>query len=65
MNAKQKPKCKLINQDGNIFNLLAIARMTLRRIGLADQGAEMSKKVFSCHSYDEALNIIGKYVDIC
>ena len=61
---KIKPKCALIGQDGNIFNLVGIASRTLKQNGMREQAKEMSDKVFSSHSYDEALNIIGEYVEI-
>lgn len=60
----EKPKCALIGQDGNIFNLVGIASRTLKQNGMREQAKEMSDKVFSSHSYDEALNIIGEYVEI-
>lgn len=28
---KYKPECKLIGEDGNIFNLLSIASVTLKK----------------------------------
>ncbi len=61
---KIKPKCALIGQDGNIFNLVGIASKTLKRNGMHEESKEMSNRVFSSHSYDEALNIIGEYVEI-
>ncbi len=59
-----KPKCALIGQDGNIFNLVGIASRTLNMFGKSDEAKEMANKVFSSHSYDEALSIIGEYVEI-
>lgn len=61
---KIKPKCALIGQDGNIFNLVGIASKTLKRNGMYEESKEMSNRVFSSHSYDEALCIIGEYVEI-
>ena len=61
---KIKPKCALIGQDGNIFNLVGIASKTLKRNGMHEESKEMSNRVFSSHSYDEALCIIGEYVEI-
>ena len=61
---KEKPKCALIGQDGNIFNLVGIASKTLKRNGMHEESKEMSNRVFSSHSYDEALCIIGEYVEI-
>ncbi len=62
--AQKKPDCKLIGEDGNIFNMTGIAARTLRRNGLAEQAREMSSRVFACGSYDEALGILGEYVHI-
>lgn len=62
--AQKKPDCKLIGEDGNIFNLMGIASRTLRQNGLAEQAKEMSSRVFACGSYDEALGIFGEYVNI-
>lgn len=61
---KQKPKCALIGQDGNIFNLVGIASRTLKSSGMEEEAKEMSKRVFSSESYSDALNIIGEYVEI-
>lgn len=61
---KIKPKCALIGQDGNIFNLVGIASNTLKRNGMQKESKEMCDRVFSSHGYDDALNIIGEYVEI-
>jgi hypothetical protein len=39
----KKPRCKLIGQDGNVFNLIGIARRTLSRAGQDDKAKEMSE----------------------
>lgn len=61
--AVAKPACKLVGEDGNIFNLVGLASRALKRAGQAEQAAEMSKKVFASGSYDEALQTIMQYVD--
>ena len=63
-NKQTKPDCPLIGQDGNIFNLVGIASRTFKRNGLSAEAAEMTEKVFNSGSYEEALNIIGEYVNI-
>ena len=63
-NKQSKPDCPLIGEDGNIFNLVGIAARTLKRKGLSEQASEMSEKVFNSGSYEEALDIIGEYVNI-
>ena len=61
---KNKPDCPLIGQDGNIFNLVGITSKTLKRNGLSTEASEMTDKVFNSGSYEEALSIIGEYVNI-
>lgn len=61
---REKPDCKLIGEDGNICNLMGLAARTLRRNGLAEQASEMTDRIHECGSYDEALCIIGEYVNI-
>ncbi|MCI8496495.1 MAG: hypothetical protein HFI74_12645, partial [Lachnospiraceae bacterium] len=60
----EKPDCALIGENGNIFNLAGIAAGTLREHGMKEQAEEMKERVFSSHSYEEALCIIGEYVNI-
>lgn len=64
VSATQKPDCPLIGEDGNIFNLMGIASRTLRDHGMGEQAKEMSERIRASGSYDEALNIIGEYVNI-
>jgi hypothetical protein len=59
-----KPKCKLVGQDGNVFNLIGIASRTLKQTGRITEAKEMTSKVFACGSYSEALSIISNYVTI-
>ena len=61
---KTKPDCRLIGEDGNIFNLMGLAARTLRHNGLAEQATEMTGRIHECGNYDEALCIIGEYVNI-
>ena len=61
---QNKPNCPLIGQDGNIFNLVGIASKTLKRNGLSAEASEMTSKVYKSGSYEEALGIIGEYVNI-
>lgn len=61
---QKKPNCKLIGEDGNIFNLIGIASRTLRQNGMAEQAVEMRDRIRASGSYYEALCIIGEYVNI-
>ena len=63
-NKRNKPDCKLIGEDGNIFNLMARAIKTLRQNNLSEEAKAMRERITSSGSYDEALCIIGEYVNI-
>lgn len=58
-----KPKVKLVGQNGNIFNILGIASRALKEAGYADEAKEMQTKVFASDSYEEDLAIVLQYVD--
>lgn len=62
-----KPDCKLIGENGNIFNLMAIASRTLKANGLEYYAKEIKVRIIDKHeaqSYDEALAIIMDYVNV-
>ncbi len=61
---QKKPDCPLIGEDSNVFNLMGIASRTLRRNDMADEAKEMCERITSSDSYEEALGIIGEYVNI-
>src|SRR5690554_6196550 len=63
MNKSHKPKSPIIGADGNIFNLVAIASKTLNTNGFVNEAQEMSKRVYTSSSYEEALQIITEYVE--
>jgi len=58
-----KPKVKLVGQNGNVFNLLGICTKALKRAGQYEEAQELKKRVFSSGSYDEALALMLEYVD--
>jgi len=59
-----KPQCKLIGEDGNIFNLMGIASRTLKKAGLKEEAEEMIERIQNSGSYYEALGIIMEYLDV-
>ena len=61
---KMKPICKLIGEDGNIFNLINIVSKVLKQNNLHDETKEMTNRIFNSRSYNEALIIISEYVEI-
>lgn len=62
--SRQKPDCPLIGEDGNIFNLIGIASRTLKQHGMSEEAKQMRQEIDQCKCYDEALNVIGQYVNI-
>jgi hypothetical protein len=58
-----KPKAKVIGENGNVFNILAIASLALKHGGERDLAAEMRERVFEAKSYDESLSIMQEYVE--
>lgn len=60
----KKPVATLIGQDGNIFNLIAIASKALQKADQKNQAKEMRDRIYACSSYEDALCIIGEYVEI-
>lgn len=50
--------------SGNIFFILANAYGEMKACGLVDEYREMDRRVKACHSYDDALRVIGEYVDL-
>lgn len=64
-NLDYKPVAKLIGQNGNIFNLLGIAKQALIAEGKDERANELQKVVTTqCKSYDEALCVIMNYVEV-
>lgn len=60
-----KPKCKVIGEDGNIFNLMGIVSKILKEAGEHEKADEMVKRITTqAESYDEALAMLMDYVDV-
>jgi len=62
--AMEKPKVKLIGEDGNIFNLLGICTEALQKKGGYAEAKEMQIKVAMSSSYHEALIILMDYCEV-
>ena len=59
-----KPVAKVIGENGNVFNLLAICSTALKRAKQKQLAEEMTNKVLNSKSYDEALCIMGEYCEL-
>lgn len=60
----KKPKCKLIGEDGNIYNLAGLACIALKEAGYYDKVEEMTQRIYKSKSYYEALCVIMDYVEV-
>ena len=62
-----KPKVQLTGEDGNIFNLMTVARRAMiKHYGHSEgreKANEMMNQVFKADSYETALLLICDYVD--
>lgn len=61
---KVKPPCKLIGEDGNVFNIIGKVTRTLKSAGQRESANEFTKKAFECGSYDEVLRLVMDYVEV-
>ena len=59
----QRPKMKLLGEDGNIFAIMGRASLLLKNAGQSDKAKEMCNRVMFCDSYHKALNVISEYVE--
>lgn len=60
-----KPKCVLVGEDGNVFNIIGKVSKILKRKGQPEQAKEFTDKAFEAQSYDEVLRLASDYVDVC
>lgn len=63
-----KPACKLIGQNGNVFNLIGITRKTLKEYDLQQELAQFDQRFHAIKengdSYDDVLNLISEFVTV-
>ncbi len=66
--AISRPICKLVGEDGNVFNLIAIVRQTLKKHHLYQQlndfDEALSQMQRSGGSYDDVLALFMEYVEV-
>ena len=61
---KEKPVVKLIGENGNVFNLIGIVALELKRNDMKKEAEAFKEKAFTCKSYDEVLRLIMDYVEV-
>jgi len=60
---EDRPACRLIGADGNIFNLIGMVSRSLKDVGQHDKAREMRERVKLSGSYEDALCILCEYVN--
>ena len=60
---KEKPKVKLIGQDGNAFFILGTVRKALLKEGMVKEAKEFVEKATS-GDYDNLLRVVMDFVDV-
>lgn len=65
MTTETKPVAKLLGQNGNVFNLMAICIRAMRKAGYNQtQVHNFRHEVMDSGSYDEALQIMMKWCEV-
>jgi hypothetical protein len=60
----RKPACKLVGEDGNVFNVIGRVKRALKDAGQPDRAREFVQRAFGAQSYDEVLGLCHEYVDV-
>lgn len=64
MKPDNRPKVKLINQDGNAFAILGRCRSAARKAGWTDEQWDTFRKKATAGDYDELLSIVMEEFDV-
>jgi hypothetical protein len=59
-----KPVCKLVGTDGNVFAIIGTVAKTLKRAGLHDKAKEFTTNAMNSESYDDVLCLCFEYVEV-
>jgi hypothetical protein len=59
-----KPKCKMIGEDGNVFNIIGLVSKALKRAGQPEKAKEFCEQAFASESYGAVLTMADEYVEI-
>jgi len=58
-----KPKCKLVGEDENVFAIIGAVKSALKKAGMPDKAQEFQEKAVSSESYDAVLALTFDYVE--
>ena len=60
----QRPVCKLVDEDGNVFSIIGRVGKVLKKAGLVEKAREFQQRAFGSKSYDEVLQLCFEYVEV-
>jgi len=58
-----RPRCKLVDRDGNVFVIIAAVKQALRDAGQHEAASDFVQQAFRCKSYDHVLALLVEFVD--
>lgn len=64
MNDIEKPVCKLIGEDGNVFAIIGAVMRALKKANLRDRAEEFSRHAREAKNYGNVLNLCHEYVTV-
>jgi hypothetical protein len=64
-NKTKKPKAQVLGKDPNVFILVGICSRALKLANQSGKAKEMREKIWESQSYNEALQIMGEYCELC
>jgi hypothetical protein len=59
-----KPNCKLVGTDGNVFAIIGTVSRTLKRAGQPERATEFAQRAMAQKSYDDVLALCWEYVEV-
>lgn len=60
-----KPECKLLGEDGNVFMVMGLVQRALKRAGQDDKAKEFTRRVAAeCKTYDDVLALLQDFVEV-
>jgi hypothetical protein len=62
--ASGKPRCRLIGEDGNVFNVIGLVKRALERAGQSDEAREFVRRAKASRSYTEVLGLAMEYTEV-
>ena len=60
----EKPTCKLLGTDGNVFAIIGTVSKCLKRAGQPIAAKAFADRAMSCGSYDAVLQLCFEYVEL-